>query len=413
MVIPGSATHCPLIKHAEPQGSAKYVEFVTLADAKQMPGVRSGVLDWPYTEGLRMDEAHAPADAAGLRHVRRGAAPPERRAGARGRALEVRLQSGQVHRQDPLCREGARTAWNKAAPNEYGFYSNVNPNVDHPRWSQATERRIGEDGLFAKRRKTLMFNGYEAEVGQLYAGMDLKKFFEPTDCFLRALLLRRRQAGAVRAVPAAAGLAHLRRGHRWPGRQPGRGADPLLRRLDAALSVPDARRHPVRIRTRTPQLARFRRMLGLFVIFYASCTCWPIPGWTWADAEDIARDILKRPFILVGFSCWLLLWPLALTFNRAVRWLGGRQWQALHRLIYLIAGLALLHFFWMRAGKNNFAEVQVYALIIGVLLLERLLLLHAAPSFVRALTWARQNSRTQRAQSFAKDAKDSEIQRSR
>jgi sulfoxide reductase catalytic subunit YedY len=69
------------------------------------------------------------------------------------------------------------TAWNKAAANEYGFYSNVNPNVDHPRWSQATERRIGEDGLFAKKRKTLMFNGYEAQVGQLYAGMDLKKFF--------------------------------------------------------------------------------------------------------------------------------------------------------------------------------------------------------------------------------------------
>jgi methionine sulfoxide reductase catalytic subunit len=70
-----------------------------------------------------------------------------------------------------------RTAWNKAAANEYGFYSNVNPNVDHPRWSQATERRIGEDGLFAKKRKTLMFNGYEAQVGQLYAGMDLKKNF--------------------------------------------------------------------------------------------------------------------------------------------------------------------------------------------------------------------------------------------
>ena len=72
---------------------------------------------------------------------------------------------------------GVVTAWNKAAANEYGFYSNVNPNVDHPRWSQTTERRIGEDGLFAKRRKTLMFNGYEAQVGQLYAGMDLKKNF--------------------------------------------------------------------------------------------------------------------------------------------------------------------------------------------------------------------------------------------
>ena len=127
---------------------------------------------------------------------------------------------------------------------------------------------------------------------------------------------------------------------------------------------------PLRIRTRTPQLARFRRMLGLFVFFYASCH---LLAYAWLDmgfdAQDIARDILKRPFILVGFSCWLLLWPLALTsVNRAVRWLGGRQWQALHRLVYLIAGLALLHFFWMRAGKNNFTEVAVYAAVLATLL---------------------------------------------
>ena len=132
---------------------------------------------------------------------------------------------------------------------------------------------------------------------------------------------------------------------------------------------------PVRIRTRTPQLARYRRMLGLFTFFYA---CVHLLTYAWLDmgldAADIGRDILKRPFILVGFACWLLLLPLALTsFNRAVRWLGGRQWQALHRLVYLIAGLALLHFFWMRAGKNDFAEAQVYALVIGALLLERLL----------------------------------------
>ena len=132
---------------------------------------------------------------------------------------------------------------------------------------------------------------------------------------------------------------------------------------------------PVRIRTRTPQLARYRRMLGLFTFFYA---CMHLLTYAWLDmgldAADIGRDILKRPFILVGFACWLLLLPLALTsFNRAVRWLGGRQWQALHRLVYLIAGLALLHFFWMRAGKNDFAEAQVYALVIGALLLERLL----------------------------------------
>ena len=131
---------------------------------------------------------------------------------------------------------------------------------------------------------------------------------------------------------------------------------------------------PLRIRTRTPQLARYRRMLGLFTFFYA---CLHLLAYGWLDmgldVADIGRDILKRPFILVGFACWLLLLPLAATsFNRAVRWLGGRQWQALHRLAYVIAPLALLHFFWMKSGKNDFAEVAVYALVISALLLERL-----------------------------------------
>ena len=142
-----------------------------------------------------------------------------------------------------------------------------------------------------------------------------------------------------------------------------------LRFLCLALAVT-----PLRVLTATPQLARFRRMLGLFVAFYA---CLHLLAYGWLDMgldmADIGRDILKRPFILVGFACWLLLLPLAATsFNRAVRWLGGRQWQALHRLVYVIAPLALLHFFWMKSGKNDFAEVAVYALVIAALLLERL-----------------------------------------
>ena len=145
--------------------------------------------------------------------------------------------------------------------------------------------------------------------------------------------------------------------------------DWTLRFLCLALAVT-----PLRLHTRTPQLARYRRMLGLFVFFYA---CLHLLAYGWLDmglqVADIGRDILKRPFILVGFACWLLLLPLALTStNRAVRALGGRAWQTLHRLVYLVAGLALLHFFWMRSGKNDFAEVMVYAAIIGVLLLERL-----------------------------------------
>lgn len=132
---------------------------------------------------------------------------------------------------------------------------------------------------------------------------------------------------------------------------------------------------PVRLRTRTPQLARFRRMLGLFAFFYA-CShllayAWLDMGFEWAD---IGRDILKRPFILVGFATWFLLLPLALTsFNRAVRWLGGRQWRSLHQLVYLIGPLALLHFWWMRSSKGDTGEVWLYAALMAALLLERLL----------------------------------------
>jgi sulfoxide reductase heme-binding subunit YedZ len=111
-------------------------------------------------------------------------------------------------------------------------------------------------------------------------------------------------------------------------------------------------------------------MLGLFTYFYA---CMHLLGYAWFDmgleVDEIAKDIAKRPFILVGFSGWLLLTPLAATsFNRAIRTLGAARWQLLHRLVYVIAGLGILHFFWMRAGKNNFAEVAVYAAILGVLL---------------------------------------------
>jgi sulfoxide reductase heme-binding subunit YedZ len=131
---------------------------------------------------------------------------------------------------------------------------------------------------------------------------------------------------------------------------------------------------PLRVLAGWPALARLRRMLGLFVYFYAVLH---LLSYTWFDMgfalDEVARDIAKRPFILVGFSAFLLLTPLALTSsNRAVRWLGARRWLALHRLVYAIAGLALLHFFWMRAAKNNFAEVAVYAVILGVLLGWRL-----------------------------------------
>nr|WP_315234816.1 protein-methionine-sulfoxide reductase heme-binding subunit MsrQ [uncultured Albidiferax sp.] len=127
---------------------------------------------------------------------------------------------------------------------------------------------------------------------------------------------------------------------------------------------------PLRTISSTPALARFRRMLGLFVYFYVVLHLLSYSGFDMGfDLADIAKDIAKRPFILVGFSAFVLLTPLAATsFNRAIKALGAKRWQTLHKLVYLIAGLGLLHFFWMRAGKNNFAEVAVYAGIIAVLL---------------------------------------------
>lgn len=131
---------------------------------------------------------------------------------------------------------------------------------------------------------------------------------------------------------------------------------------------------PLRQWTGQHALARFRRMLGLFTYFYG---VWHLLSYAWLDmgfyVDDIARDIAKRPFILVGFTALVLMTPLAATsFNRAVKKLGAANWQRLHRLVYLIAMLGLLHFFWMRAGKNDFGEVWVYAAIVAVLLGARL-----------------------------------------
>jgi len=127
---------------------------------------------------------------------------------------------------------------------------------------------------------------------------------------------------------------------------------------------------PLRVITGTPALARFRRMLGLFTYFYALLH---LLSYSWFDMgfvlADIIKDIPKRPFILVGFTAFLLLTALALTsFNRAIKAMGAKRWQRLHKAVYVVAGLALLHFFWMRAGKNDFSEVFVYVGILGALL---------------------------------------------
>ena len=162
-----------LIRRVEPNSKAKYIEFVTLYDPKQMPGQRRGVLDWPYVEGLRMDEAMHPLTilAVGLY----GEILPNQN-GAPIRLVvpwKYGFKSIKSIVRIRFVEQQPKTAWEKAAPNEYGFYSNVNPEVDHPRWSQARERRIGE---FFK-RKTLKFNGYADQVAHLYQGLDLRVHF--------------------------------------------------------------------------------------------------------------------------------------------------------------------------------------------------------------------------------------------
>ncbi len=174
MVIPwGGFELGKFLKQAEPTSFAKYVEFTTLYDPKQMPGQRSGVLPWPYVEGLRMDEAMHPlailvTELYGKPVPNQDGAPIRLavpwKYGFKSIKSIVRIR---------LVREEPNNTWQVVAPNEYGFYANVNPAVDHPRWSQKRERRIGE--LF--KRPTLPFNGYGEQVASLYAGMDLRKYF--------------------------------------------------------------------------------------------------------------------------------------------------------------------------------------------------------------------------------------------
>jgi sulfoxide reductase catalytic subunit YedY len=174
MVIPWAGfSLSKLLEQVQPLSSAKYVAFQTLKDPARMPGQKSDVLDWPYVEGLRMDEAMHPLAilASGLYGH---ALPPQDGAPIRlvtpwkygFKGIKSIVKITLVEAQPP-------TTWSAYAPNEYGFYANVNPKVDHPRWSQATEQRIGESG----RRPTLMFNGYAEQVASMYSGMDLRKSF--------------------------------------------------------------------------------------------------------------------------------------------------------------------------------------------------------------------------------------------
>ena len=177
MVVPWNGFQLSqLLDKVGVQSGARYVYFETLVRPEEMPGQKRRILDWPYREGLRLDEAMHPLTliATGLY----GEVLPNQN-GAPLRLVvpwKYGFKSIKSIVRISLTDSQPEATWNMQNPREYGFYSNVNPNVDHPRWSQATERPIG-GGLFARRKPTLMFNGYEEQVAGLYAGMDLAKFF--------------------------------------------------------------------------------------------------------------------------------------------------------------------------------------------------------------------------------------------
>lgn len=179
MVIPWDGySLSKLLKKVEPLGSAKYVEFTSLADPKQMPSLKYRTLRWPYREGLRLDEAMNSLTL--LSFGLYGEMMPNQN-GAPVRLVvpwKYGFKSAKSIVKIRLTEEQPETSWNLANAREYGFYSNVNPQVAHPRWTQSTERRINKDaGLFTPRAKTLMFNGYEEQVASMYTGMDLKKYY--------------------------------------------------------------------------------------------------------------------------------------------------------------------------------------------------------------------------------------------
>lgn len=178
MVIPWIGySLAELIRRVEPMGSAKFVEFVTVADAQHMRGLKSRVLQWPYTEGLRLDEAMHPLTL--LSFGMYGRVLPKQ-SGAPLRLVvpwKYGFKSAKSIVKIRFVEQMPQSAWMKSAPQEYGFYSNVNPEVPHRRWSQATERRLDGGGIFAPKRKTLMFNGYADQVAQLYSGLDLQRNF--------------------------------------------------------------------------------------------------------------------------------------------------------------------------------------------------------------------------------------------
>ena len=354
----------------EPLGNAKYVEFVTLADPKTMPFVGSRVLDWPYVEGLRMDEAMHPLTL--LTFGLYGEVLPNQN-GAPVRLVvpwKYGFKSGKSIVKIRFIEKQPSTAWNKAAANEYGFYSNVNPERRPPAL---------EPGHRAphRRGRPVRQEAQDADVQRLRgAGRPAVRRHGPEEELLMAALPRSKAAAASGGQAAAVRAVRCCRLRGWcTARSPtALGANPAeyliratgdwtLRFLCITLAVT-----PLRVITKHARAGALSPHAGPVRVL--------LRGAALAELQLVRHGLRRRRHRQghrqAARSSWwaspafVLLTPLAATsFNRAIKALGAKRWQALHKLVYVIAGLGLLHFFWMRAGKNNFAEVAVYAAIVA------------------------------------------------
>ena len=356
-----------LLKEVDPKPEAKYVHFQTVLRPDQMPGQKSrGGLDWPYVEGLRIDEAMNPLAifATGMYGKPLVAAN-----GAPIRVVvpwKYGFKSIKGIVQIDLVEEMPVSSWMNAAPNEYGFYSNVNPEVSHPRWSQATERRIGEFG----RRDTLKFNGYEEEVAYLYEGMDLTGKLlmkQIRDTLQKNWLWIIVNVGALLPLLWLAWDILLQNLVDPVGALTLRTGKAAIILLILSLAVT-----PINFMTGYRPIIKVRKSLGLFAFLYVSLHLLVFVGLDYGfNVDYILRDGLpQKPYIVVGFIAFLILIPLAITSTKGWMKRLGRNWKRLHKWVYLVGVLAVLHYIWVE--KIIWGEPLLYAAIVAMLLLLRL-----------------------------------------
>ena len=362
MVIPWNGFPLSkILKKVSPTNKAKFVKFTSVLDPEQMIGQRFPILDWPYKEGLRIDEAMH--DLTILVTGLYGKKLPNQN-GAPLRLMvpwKYGFKSSKAIVNIKLVEKMPTSSWMKASPKEYGFYSNVNPKVDHPRWSQATERVIGE-GIISPRIPTTMFNGYGDEVANLYTGMDLKKIFLMKS-FLKPSIFT---LGLIPFIIITYKIFLNKLGPEPVKEITHFTGEWTLIFICLTLSM-----SPLKRFTNFKFWIKIRRMLGLFVFFYATLHLLTYIVIDYRlDWSQIIDDVVKKKYIFVGFAAWLLLIPLVLTSSKRMIILLKKNWNKLHKLIYVIAIFGSLHFIWL--SKTIFFKPLIYSSIILLLLILRI-----------------------------------------